>query len=356
MLENRKSLIGLSRDELKAEMALLGQKAFRVKQLVHWIYDRGARDFSEMSSIARDLQVKLAERYTIERPAIIHDQLSADGTRKWLLGFPDGQEAETVYIPDLDDDRGTVCVSTQIGCAMACRFCHTGTQKMVRNLTASEIVGQFLIVRDAYGEWPTPNDGGRLVSNVVIMGMGEPLHNFDNVATAVRILMDNEGIGISRRRITLSTAGVVPEIARCGEELAVNLAVSLHAVRDEVRNEIMPINRKYPIAVLMEAVRNYPGLSNARRVTFEYILLKGVNDSAADARELLRLVKDLPAKVNLIPFNPWPGSAYEPSSHAAAKRFSDIIQDGGISAAIRKPRGSDILAACGQLRSESQRG
>jgi 23S rRNA (adenine2503-C2)-methyltransferase len=355
MSENRKNLIGLSREELKAEMALLGEKAFRVKQLWHWIYDRGARDFSEMSSLSRVLQARLAEHYSIARPSIIRDQQSADGTRKWLLGFPDGQEAETVYIPDLDDDRGAVCVSTQIGCAMACRFCHTGTQKMVRNLSAGEIVGQFLIVRDAYGEWPTPNDGGRLVSNVVIMGMGEPLHNFDQVATAVRILMDNEGIAISRRRITLSTAGVVPEIFRCGEELAINLAVSLHAVRDEVRNEIMPINRKYPIAALMEAVRNYPGLSNARRVTFEYILLKGINDSEADARELLRLVKGLPAKVNLIPFNPWPGSAYEPSTPAATKRFSDIIQDGGISAAIRRPRGSDILAACGQLRSESQR-
>ena len=351
----KKTLIGLSRDQLAAEMAEIGEKPFRAKQLWHWMYNRGETDFAAMSSISKVMQAKLAEHFVVRRPKVEREMISTDGTRKWLLKFDDGNEAETVFIPDLDEDRGSVCISTQVGCTLTCKFCHTGTQLLVRNLTAAEIVGQFMAGRDAYGEWPTPDDTGRMLSNVVVMGMGEPLYNFENVATALEILMDGEGIGISRRRITLSTSGVVPMMKLCGERLGVNLAISLHAVTDEIRDRIMPINKKYPLKELIKACHEYPGASNARRITFEYIMLKGVNDSAADARALLKLVKGLPAKFNLIPFNPWPGSEFETSEMRAVKAFSDILQDNGYSAPIRMPRGRDILAACGQLRSESIR-
>ena len=283
-------------------------------------------------------------------------QTSVDETRKWLFQFRDGQQAETVYIPDAELDRGAVCISSQVGCTLSCRFCHTGTQKLVRNLGAPEIVGQFMAARDAYGEWPSPKgDTPRLLSTIVLMGMGEPLYNYENVAKAMKIVMDNEGIALSRRRITLSTSGVVPMMDRCGEELGVNLAVSLHAVTDALRDELVPLNRKYPIAELMAACRRYPGASNARRITFEYVMLRGINDSEAEARELVRLIRGLPAKVNLIPFNPWPGSSYEPSSGNALHRFSRIVMDAGFASPIRTPRGQDILAACGQLKTESER-
>ena len=354
-MEQFKNLIGLSRQELTDEMAAIGEKPFRAKQLWHWMYNRGETDFARKTSIAKVMQARLAEQYVVARPKASRELQSMDGTRKWLFSFGDGDEAETVYIPDIDEERGAVCISSQVGCTLTCRFCHTGTQRLVRNLTAAEIIGQFMAARDSYGEWPTPDDGGRQLSNIVMMGMGEPLYNFDNVATALKIAMDGDGIGISRRRITLSTSGVVPMMARCGEELGVNLAVSLHAVTDEIRDRIMPINKKYPLAELMRACREYPGASNARRITFEYVMLKGVNDSPADARALVALLKGLPAKVNLIPFNPWPGAEFECPAVAEIKRFSDIVQDAGYSAPIRSPRGRDIFAACGQLRSESTR-
>lgn len=349
------NLIGLSREELGVAVAELGEKPFRAKQLWRWIYNRGVTDFEAMSDLAKPLRQKLAEHFVIERPQISREQLSEDGTRKWLLRFDDANEAETVYIPDQDEDRGAVCVSSQVGCTLTCRFCHTGTQLLVRNLTAAEIVGQFLVARDAYGEWPSPTDESRLISNIVLMGMGEPLYNYDNVAKALRIIMDGEGIAVSKRRITLSTSGVVPMIERCGAELNVNLAISLHAVTDDVRDRIMPINKKYPLAELMRACREYPGLSNARRITFEYVMLKGINDSMADARTLAKLVQGIPAKFNLIPFNKWPGAEFECSDMPVIKRFSDYLFEQGYSAPIRQPRGRDILAACGQLRSESQR-
>ena len=283
-------------------------------------------------------------------------QTSSDDTRKWLFRFRDGQAAETVYIPDKYEDRGAVCMSSQVGCTLACRFCHTGTQPLVRNLGAAEIIGQFMAARDAYGEWPSPKgETPRLLSTIVLMGMGEPLYNYENVARAMEIAMDNEGIGLSRRRITLSTSGVVPMMDRCGAELGVNLAVSLHAVRDELRDELVPLNRKYPIRELIAACRRYPAASNARRITFEYVMLKGINDSEADARELIRLIAGIPAKVNLIPFNPWPDSPYETSTPHAIERFAKIVNDAGFSSPVRTPRGRDILAACGQLRTDSQR-
>ncbi len=352
---DKKNLIGLSREELAAEMATIGEKPFRAKQIWHWLYNRGETDFARMTSISKVMQAKLAEHYVVERPEVSRELISVDTTRKWLLKFADGNEAETVYIPDEDEERGAVCISSQVGCTLTCRFCHTGTQLLVRNLTAAEIVGQFMVARDSYGEWPTPDDSARRLSNIVVMGMGEPLYNFDNVATALRIAMDGEGIALSKRRITLSTSGLVPMMQRCGEELGCNLAVSLHAVTDEVRDRIMPINKKYPLAELMRACRDYPGASNARRITFEYVMLKGINDSTADARQLLRLIKGLPAKFNLIPFNPWPGVEFECSDLKTIKAFSDIIQDAGYSAPIRKSRGADIMAACGQLKSDSQR-
>lgn len=354
--DGRRDLVGLSREALTAALAEIGEKPFRAKQVWHWVYHQGVRDFARMSSIARPMQEKLAERFVIGRPEVKTEQLSADSTRKWLFRFRDGQEAETVYIPDREEDRGSLCISSQVGCTLACRFCHTGTQALVRNLGAAEIVGQFMAARDAYGEWPSPKgDTPRLLSNIVLMGMGEPLYNYENVAAAMRIAMDHEGIGLSRRRITLSTSGVVPMMDKCGAELGVNLAVSLHAVTDELRDEIVPLNRKYPLAELMAACRRYPGASNARRITFEYVMLKGVNDSEAEARELVRLIAGMPAKVNLIPFNPWPGSAYETSTPAAVRRFAAIVMNAGYAAPVRAPRGRDILAACGQLRTESQR-
>jgi len=354
LADGRRELVGLSREELAAEMVAIGEKPFRAKQLWHWIYHQGLTDFGKMPSIAKTMQAKLAERFVVGRPGVTTEQTSTDGTRKWLFGFRDGQQVETVYIPD--EDRGAVCISTQVGCTLSCRFCHTGTQKLVRNLGAAEIVGQFMAARDSYGEWPTPTDGTpRLLSNIVIMGMGEPLYNYENVAKAMRIVMDNEGIALSRRRITLSTPGVVPMMDKCGAELNVGLAVSLHAVRNDIRDEIVPLNRKYPIEELMAACRRYPAASNARRITFEYVMLKGINDSEADARELVRLLDGIPAKVNLIPFNPWPGSPYETSSNNAIHRFANIVLEAGYASPIRTPRGRDILAACGQLKTESER-
>jgi 23S rRNA (adenine2503-C2)-methyltransferase len=354
--DGRADLLGLSRAELAEAVAAIGEAPFRAKQLWHWIYHQGATDFARMSSIARPLQAKLAEHFVIGRPQTVVAQTSEDQTRKFLFRFRDGQEAETVYIPSPEEDRGAVCISSQVGCTLSCRFCHTGTQALTRNLGAAEIVGQFMAARDAYGEWPSPkSESPRLLSNIVFMGMGEPLYNYANVAKAITILMDNEGIALSRRRITLSTSGVVPMMDRAGAELGVNLAVSLHAVRDELRDELVPLNRKYPIEALIAACRRYPAASNARRITFEYVMLKGVNDSEAEARELVRLIAGLPAKVNLIPFNPWPGSAYETSTQPAIDRFAKIVMDAGFASPVRTPRGRDILAACGQLRTESRR-
>jgi len=349
-IDARRNLVGLGRDELTAEMAAFGAEPFRTRQLWHWIYHRGATDFAQMTSLSKSFRDRLAERYDLGRPAVTRSLASFDGTRKWLLRFADGQEVETVHIPE--QDRGTLCISSQVGCTLNCTFCHTGTQLLVRNLDAQEIVGQIMIARDALGEWPSPRDD-RQLTNIVLMGMGEPLYNYDNVAAATKIVMDPEGLALSRRKITLSTAGVVPVIRRCGAELAVNLAVSLHAVRDEIRDRLVPLNRKYPISELLDACRNYPGASNARRITFEYVMLKGINDSPGDARELVRLIAGIPAKVNLIPFNPWPGAPYECSTEAAVAAFSDIVFSAGYSAPVRTPRGRDIFAACGQLKSAS---
>jgi 23S rRNA (adenine2503-C2)-methyltransferase len=350
--ERRRNLVGLSRAELAEEMAGFGAEPFRARQLWHWIYHRGVTDFTAMTNLAKPFRERLAAHYHLSRPGISRGLVSTDGTRKWLLRFGDGQEIETVHIPE--SDRGTLCVSSQVGCTLTCTFCHTGTQRLVRNLSAAEIVGQIMIARDALGEWPSPQED-RQLTNIVLMGMGEPLYNFDNVAAAVKIAMDPEGLAISRRKITLSTSGVVPTIEQCGTELGVNLAISLHAVTDELRNRLVPLNKKYPIADLLEACRSYPGSSNARRITFEYVMLKGVNDSPAEARELVRLLKGIPAKVNLIPFNPWPGAAYECSTDAAIAAFSDIVFNAGYSAPVRTPRGRDIFAACGQLKSDSVR-
>jgi 23S rRNA (adenine2503-C2)-methyltransferase len=352
--DGRRDLVGLSREELAAEMVAIGEKPFRARQLWHWIYHQGETDFARMTSIAKPMQARLAERFVVGRPAVAAVQTSTDATRKWLFRFRDGQQVETVYIPE--EDRGAVCISTQVGCTLSCRFCHTGTQRLVRNLGAAEIVGQFMAARDSYGEWPSPKDEQpRLLSNIVVMGMGEPLYNYENVAKALRIAMDNEGIGLSRRRITLSTSGVVPMMDRCGAELGVGLAVSLHAVTDALRDELVPLNRKYPIADLLAACRRYPGASNARRITFEYVMLRGVNDSEAEARELVRLIRGIPAKVNLIPFNPWPGSPYRTSTPEAIRRFAEIVNAAGYASPIRRPRGRDILAACGQLKTASER-
>jgi 23S rRNA (adenine2503-C2)-methyltransferase len=348
----RRNLAGLGRAELAEELAARGAAPFRARQLWHWIYHRGATDFAAMTTLAKDFRAALAEHYELHRPAVSRALASADGTRKWLLRFADGHEVETVHIPE--EERGTLCVSSQVGCTLTCSFCHTGTQRLVRNLTAAEIVGQVMVARDALGEWPSGKDD-RLLTNIVLMGMGEPLYNFDNVAAALKIVMDPEGLAVSRRKITLSTSGVVPAIERCGREIGVNLAVSLHAVRDDVRDRLVPINKKWPIAELLAACRSYPGAHNARRITFEYVMLKGVNDSASEARELVRLLRGIPAKVNLIPFNPWPGAPYECSSDAAIAAFSDIVFAAGYSAPVRTPRGRDILAACGQLKSDSVR-
>ncbi|MEA3047119.1 MAG: rRNA (adenine2503-C2)-methyltransferase [Sphingomonadales bacterium] len=354
----RVNLIGLSKAQIRTALAGAGlderQAKLRAKQLWHQIYNRGATDFDAMSDIAKPHRAWLAERFAIARPEIVTELVSTDGTRKWLLRTPDGNDFEMVFIPDAD--RGTLCVSAQVGCTLNCRFCHTGTMRLVRNLDAGEIVGQVMLARDSLGEWPSQPEG-RMLSNIVMMGMGEPLYNFDNVRDALKIVMDGDGLGLSRRRITLSTSGVVPMMARAGAEIGVNLAVSLHAVTKEVRDEIVPLNRKYGIEALLEACAAYPGANNARRITFEYVMLKGKNDSDADARELVRLLRKykLPAKVNLIPFNPWPGADYECSDEERIRRFSDIVFEGGISAPIRRPRGRDIMAACGQLKSAAEK-
>jgi 23S rRNA (adenine2503-C2)-methyltransferase len=378
------SLVGLSRARLGEALAGIGvpadQVRMRVGQLWHWINFRDATDFAAMTNVSKELRGRLARNFALTRPEIVTEQISGDGTRKWLLRFPPrgaGRpvEIETVYIPE--EGRGTLCLSSQVGCTLSCTFCHTGTQKLVRNLTSEEIVGQILLARDRLGDYSgeRPNaaetrgaegrrpDGeavgvpatGRLVSNIVMMGMGEPLYNFDNVKEALLIAADGEGIALSKRRITLSTSGVVPMIARAGEEIGVMLAVSLHAVRDELRDQLVPLNKRYPIAELLAACRAYPGLSNARRITFEYVMLKGVNDSLADARELVRRLAGIPAKINLIPFNPWPGNAFECSDWETIERFADVVNRAGYASPIRAPRGRDILAACGQLKSESER-
>ena len=350
-IEARTDITGLDRAELARALAGAGAEPFRAKQVWHWMYHRGADDFAAMATLPKALRARLADAFTLARPALVREHASADGARKWLLGFADGSEAECVFIPE--DDRGALCLSTQVGCTLSCTFCRTGTQPLVRNLGAGEIVAQVLVARDRLREWPAPK-GNRMLSNIVVMGMGEPLLNYDNVAKALGIVMDGEGIAISKRRITLSTSGVVPMMRRVGAELGVKLAVSLHATTDALRDVLVPINRRYPLAELMKACREYPGANNARRITFEYVMLKGVNDSAADGHRLLRLVRGMPAKFNLIPFNAWPGAPYECSSPRTIKRFAGILNDGGYSAPIRVPRGRDIMAACGQLRSASQ--
>jgi 23S rRNA (adenine2503-C2)-methyltransferase len=348
----RPNLVGMDRQDMAEALAPLGVAPYRAGQIFQWVYNRGVTDFDAMTNLSKALRGELAARFRIGRIGVGEARESVDGTRKWLVRFADGQEAESVFIPE--PDRGTLCVSSQIGCTLTCSFCHTGTQKLVRNLTADEILGQVMLARDALGEWPDSQVDRRL-TNIVMMGMGEPLYNFDNVKKALRIAVDGEGIAISWRKITLSTSGVVPMIKRAGAEIGVMLAISLHAVRDEVRDVLVPINRKWPIAELLQACREYPTGTNARRITFEYVMLKGVNDSDADARELARLLQGIPAKVNLIPFNPWPGTAYECSDSKTIERFADLVNRAGYVATVRTPRGRDILAACGQLKSESVR-
>ncbi|MCU0790580.1 MAG: 23S rRNA (adenine(2503)-C(2))-methyltransferase RlmN [Nitratireductor sp.] len=368
--EAKLPLIGVPRDELPRVLAEAGvpqnQARMRASQLWHWLYVRGVSDFAAMANISKDLRAQLDAKFSIARPEIAAEQVSQDGTRKWLIRFPSrgaGKpvEVESVYIPE--EGRGTLCVSSQVGCTLTCSFCHTGTQKLVRNLTSEEILAQILVTRDRLGDFPdaqTPQGAivpaeGRKVSNVVMMGMGEPLYNFDAVKDALLIATDGDGLSLSKRRVTLSTSGVVPFIPRTGSEIGCMLAISLHAVTDELRDVLVPINKKYPLKELMQACRDYPGLSNARRITFEYVMLKGVNDSLADAKEMVRLLKGIPAKINLIPFNPWPGSSYECSDWKTIEKFADFINDNGYASPIRTPRGRDILAACGQLKSESER-
>jgi len=362
-LPRKESLVGLGRAELADRLATLDvperQRRMRVSQLWSWIYVRGVTDFAVMTDIAKELRAELADHFTLERLDIVTEQVSVDGTRKWLLRLHDGKEVETVYIPE--SDRGTLCISSQVGCTLTCSFCHTGTQRLVRNLSAAEIVGQIMLARDRIGDWPgaVPSDprglpqGDRMITNVVLMGMGEPLYNFDNVRDACAIAADGEGLSISKRRITLSTSGVVPEIPRWGEEAGTMLAISLHAVRDELRNELVPINKKWPIKDLLDACRAYPGLSNAKRITFEYVMLKGVNDSVEDAKALVRLLAKIPAKINLIPFNPWPGAPYECSDWEQIEKFAEVVNRAGYASPVRSPRGRDIMAACGQLKSAS---
>ena len=356
--DGRVELIGKSRDQIRIALEEAGLEPrvakLRAKQLWHWIYNRGVSDIALMTDIAKAQQPWLAERFAIGRPEVVEAQVSTDGTRKWLLRTDDGHEFEMVFIPDAD--RGTLCVSSQVGCTLNCRFCHTGTMRLVRNLEPHEIVGQVMLARDGLGEWPSQPEG-RMLTNIVMMGMGEPLYNFDNVRDALKIVMDGDGLGLSKRRITLSTSGVVPMMARAGAEIGVNLAVSLHAVTKEIRDEIVPLNRKYGIEQLLQACADYPGANNARRITFEYVMLRDKNDSDADARELVRLIRhyDLPAKVNLIPFNPWPGAVYECSTPERIRAFSNIVFEGGISAPVRTPRGRDIDAACGQLKTSAEK-
>jgi len=348
------SLLGLSPPELTAALVSAGvpEKAapMRVRQLWNWIYVHGARDFAEMTNLAKDFRVQLAERFVLTRPEVETEQISNDGTRKWLLRSGPGIEYEAVFIPE--PGRGTLCVSSQVGCTLNCRFCHTGTQRLVRNLTPSEIVGQLMIARDALRDWPSTSENRR-ITNVVLMGMGEPLYNFENVKAALALVTDGDGLALSKRRVTLSTAGVVPMIPRAGREIGSALAISLHAVRDEIRDVIVPINKKYPLKELLEACRTYPGVSNARRITFEYVMLKGINDTLAEARELVKLIRGIPAKINLIPFNPWPGAPDECSDWEQIEKFAEIVNRAGYASPVRTPRGRDIMAACGQLKSAS---
>ncbi|MFN0219812.1 MAG: 23S rRNA (adenine(2503)-C(2))-methyltransferase RlmN [Hyphomicrobium sp.] len=368
----KESLAGMTREQLKTALADVGvpekQLRMRAAQLWSWIYVRGVTSFDDMTDVAKELRRTLAERYSLDRLEIVTEQVSVDGTRKWLLRLPKrgrdltAPEIETVYIPE--SDRGTLCISSQVGCTLTCSFCHTGTQKLVRNLEAQEIVGQIVLARDRIGDWPgkeAPGDNrllpnaDRKITNVVLMGMGEPLYNFDNVKAAMEVAADGDGLALSKRRITLSSSGVAPEIPRWGEEADTMLAISLHATNDKLRDELVPLNRKYPIAAVLDACRNYPGLSNARRITFEYVMLKGVNDSLAEARALVRLLAGIPAKINLIPFNPWPNTRYECSDWETIERFADVVNRAGYASPVRTPRGRDILAACGQLKSESLR-
>jgi 23S rRNA (adenine2503-C2)-methyltransferase len=362
-------LIGKTRRQLQAALEEIGvpaaQSRMRASQLWQWLYNRGATSFDEMTNISKDLRARFAEAFEISRLEIVTEQISTDGTRKWLLRLPPDElgrrhEVETVYIPE--EDRGTLCISSQVGCTLTCTFCHTGTQTLVRNLTAGEIAGQVMVARDRLGEWPhligqaqNVPAGGRFITNIVLMGMGEPLYNFDNVRDAVEIISDGEGLSLSKRRITLSTSGVVPEIVRAGNEIGSMLAISLHGTTDEIRNRLVPLNRKYPIADLLQACRDYPGLSNAKRITFEYVMIKGVNDSIEDARRLVKLLKGIPAKVNLIPFNPWPGTDYQCSDWDQIEKFAQVVLKAGYASPVRTPRGRDILAACGQLKSASER-
>ncbi|WP_068084134.1 23S rRNA (adenine(2503)-C(2))-methyltransferase RlmN [Polycladidibacter stylochi] len=369
--EEKPSLIGLSREDLALALEAVGvpakQTRMRVNQLWHWLYVRGISDFDKMSNVSKDLRAKLKFAFTIERPEIVTEQISVDGTRKWLFRFPSrgaGRpvEVETVYIPE--EDRGTLCISSQVGCTLTCSFCHTGTQMLVRNLNSEEILSQLLLAKDRLNDFPDADapEGGldttsnrRRVTNIVMMGMGEPLYNFEAVKKALLIASDGDGLSLSKRRITLSTSGVVPEIGRTGDEIGCMLAISLHAVNDDLRNELVPINKKYNLEALLEACRNYPGLSNAKRITFEYVMLKGVNDSVEDAKKLVKLLKGIPAKINLLPFNPWPGSPYECSEWEQIELFADIVNNAGYASPIRTPRGRDIFAACGQLKSASER-
>ena len=358
--EGPMNLVGLTRDQMRDVLITHGtpekQAKMRVGQIWQWIYEKGVRDFAVMSNLAKTYRAELAEHFVIEVPEVVSKQVSLDGTRKYLMRIAGGHEVETVYIPEAD--RGTLCISSQVGCTLTCSFCHTGTQKLVRNLTAAEIIGQVLVARDDLGEWPeqgAPKNETRLLSNIVLMGMGEPLYNFDNVRDAMKIAMDPEGIQLSRRRVTLSTSGVVPEIARTATEIGCLLAVSFHATTDAVRDKLVPINKRWNIEALLEALRDYPKASNSERITFEYVMLKGINDSDADAHRLVELIKGIPAKVNLIPFNPWPGAPYERSSNNRINAFSEIVYQAGYASPVRKPRGEDIFAACGQLKSATER-
>ena len=354
------NLVGLTRAQMRDVLIEHGtpekQAKMRVGQIWQWVYEKGVRDFAVMSNLAKTYRSELAEHFVIEVPEVVSKQISLDGTRKYLMRIAGGHEVETVYIPE--EDRGTLCISSQVGCTLTCSFCHTGTQKLVRNLTTAEIIGQVLVARDDLGEWPepgAPKNETRLLSNIVLMGMGEPLYNFDNVRDAMKIAMDPEGISLSRRRITLSTSGVVPEIAKTAQEIGCQLAISFHATTDEVRDKLVPINKKWNIAELLDALRTYPKVSNSERITFEYVMLKDVNDTDADARRLVKLIKGIPAKINLIPFNEWPGSPYERSDWSRIEAFADIIYKAGYASPIRTPRGEDIMAACGQLKSATER-
>ena len=352
LVENKdqENIIGLSREEIGDRFLSLGLQKFRSGQVWHWLYHKGATSFEEMTTLSKKVRAQLGQTFSIKRPMVSEKQTSSDGTIKWLLKFEDGAKAETVFIPE--EDRGTLCISSQVGCTLNCSFCHTGTQRLVRNLSSSELVGQILIAFDELSAWPSAQVG-RPLTNIVLMGMGEPLYNLENVIKALKIIMDNEGISISKKRITLSTSGIVPEFNRCGLETDVNLAISLHAVTDDVRDILVPINKRYPIKELISACREYPGVSNSRRITFEYVMLKGINDSTSDARALIKLMEGIPAKINLIPFNPWPGSPYECSEKKQIEEFAKIVLKAGYPSPVRTPRGDDILAACGQLKSAS---